>query len=150
MTSCYALGHYFKKASGLRHYPIYASYPDVSLSLSLSLSLSPDARKRRWGGEKGLRFSFFSFPWSLARRHQSLTCHSRLRSPVTEKLSAWGGGGTFPLFYNQQVIGLLFVIIGSFRVLISRNAFERRTPTASEPFSPLICLHPPPPPNLYG
>ena len=75
MTSCYALGHYFKKASELRHYPISASYPDVSLSLSLSLSL--DARKRRRGGEKGLRLSFFTFPWSLALRHQSLAFCAR-------------------------------------------------------------------------
>ena len=155
MTSCYALGHYFKKASELRHYQISASYPDVSLSVSMHV-------KQGAKEKKGLASSFFTFPWSLALRHQSLACHSRFAlasmrktkhlrrrrrrrrrrhlsivlEPAGHYCDHWSG-----------TLGLLFLIIGSFRVLISRNAFEWRTPTASEPFSPLISLDAP---NLYG
>ena len=70
MTSCYALGHYFKKASELRHYQISASYPDDSLSVSMHVK---EGAKEK----KGLASSFFTFLWSLALRHQSLACHSR-------------------------------------------------------------------------
>ena len=68
MTSCYALGHYFKKASELRHYQISALYPDVSLSVSMHVK--EDAKEK-----KGLASSCFTFPLSLALRHQSLACH---------------------------------------------------------------------------
>ena len=151
MTSCYALGHYFKKASELRHYQISALYPDVSLSVSMHVK--EDAKEK-----KSLASSCFTFPLSLALRHQSLACHWRfalasmrktkhLRRRRRRHLSIVLEPAAHYCGHWSGTLGLLFLIIGSFRVLISRNAFEWRTPTASEPFSPLISLDAP---NLYG
>ena len=92
MTSCHALGHYFKKASDLRHYPISASYPDVSLSR---------CTERKAGRRKRASPLIFYLPLVLCA---SLPVTRVLRSPLCKKLSACGGGGTFLLFYNQQFI----------------------------------------------